>query len=81
MALKMSSLVGLGQTLLRTLPSNGVCWGCCYGSKVLEHKMSLDSQLDVLVVIHDSALESWHSENLKLNGHHYSSVNRLLGPK
>lgn len=75
------TLQALGQGFLKTLPSKGVCWSCCYGSKVLESKISADSQLDVLVVVNEEALEQWHHLNLATNPKHYSFINRVLGSK
>jgi hypothetical protein len=77
----MGTLNLLGEALLKTLPTTGVRWSFCYGSKVLESKMALDSQLDVLVVVEDRELENWHKDNLQLNGLHYSTLNRILGNK
>lgn len=58
----------------------GIHMAFAYGSGVFQqegNEMS-NNMLDFILVVEES--EKWHSENLKMNGKHYSSLS-LFGPK
>jgi len=67
------------KTCLESLPA--VRCALAYGSGVLAQygQKNDDRLVDLMLVVEDST--RWHAENLERNGHHYSALMRILGPK